>query len=431
MEFENPMKSGTIFFLMVFSQIACAASYVMMRDQDLSEQAQGVLKARVIDAKSANGETAYTLDNVKHLRPYSLTSMSNQTETLVLPGGYTSTPGPLVERAFVSVPGMSELAPYEEVLVFYHRRKDGAILPTQLQLGLFRRVELDANRNAYVRDISPSDPVLIDGLDLSAPREADLFEAFAAQSQTTSAYLKPEWRFEAINQTRIRPRFTQIIFTENNSPFRWFEFGAGTTVTWFLVPSNAASPTGTVAQTQSALASWTNDAGSTILYSYSGTTPSDPGNNSANGVNAVIQDDPEGDIAGSFNCASGGTLAVGGSFAFLTSTLFGGRPYNTSAEGFVITQDGAACFFNNFNGNAGRQVMAHELGHTLGFGHSCGDALSPACSSSTVLNDALMRAIAHSDSRDGSLRQDDQIGAAAVYPGTGGGVNLIFANGFE
>jgi hypothetical protein len=425
------MKIYAVSLFVAFSQFASAASYVMMRDQDLSAQAQGVLKARVISAKSANGETAYTLDNVQHLRSDASAKTSAPSEILVLPGGFSSTLGPIVERAFVKIPGMSQLAPYEEILVFYHRRKDGAIMPTQLQLGLFRRIELDSNRTAYVRDIAPADPILIDGLDLSAPREADAFEAYATQTIGVDAYLKPEWRSEANSKTTIRPKFTQIILTQNNNPFRWFEFSGGTTINWFLVPSSAASPTGTVAQTQSALASWTNDAGSTILYSYSGTTPSDPGNNSTNGVNAVIQDDPEGDIAGSFDCASGGTLAIGGSFAFLTSTQFGGRPYNTTAEGFVITQDGASCFFNNFSGNAGRQVMAHELGHTLGFGHSCGDANSPACASSAVFNDALMRASAHNDARDGSLRQDDQLGAATVYPGTGGGVNLIFANGFE
>jgi Metallo-peptidase family M12B Reprolysin-like len=179
---------------------------------------------------------------------------------------------------------------------------------------------------------------------------------------------------------------------------------------------------------QNAAAAWTNDAGSQISIPYTGTVASDPGNSSNNGVSAVVFDDPTSVIAGSFNCSSGGILAIGGPFFTGSTTAFAGQNFHTAIEGFVITQDGAACFYNGNSGLNGTEVLTHEIGHTLGLGHSCGDALSPACSTSAALDDAIMRASAHGDGRGGSIRSDDQAAALFLYPGANPN---LFKNGFE
>ncbi len=61
--------------------------------------------------------------------------------------------------------------------------------------------------------------------------------------------------------------------------------------------------------------------------------------------------------------------------------------------------------------------MAHELGHVLGIGHSCGDDASASCNE---LNDeAIMRALAHGDGRGAALNRDDRNAVRVLYPLTG------------
>jgi hypothetical protein len=81
--------------------------------------------------------------------------------------------------------------------------------------------------------------------------------------------------------------------------------------------------------------------------------------------------------------------------------MFRSQRYHESFEGDVVTNDGTECFLRN-NPAGAAEVFAHELGHTLGFGH----ATDPQ---------ALMFARAHDDGRGARMGDDDRSGASLFY----------------
>ena len=92
-----------------------------------------------------------------------------------------------------------------------------------------------------------------------------------------------------------------------------------------------------------------------------------------------------------------------------------GTDYYRRSRGYVCIRANTACVLNDNGGADGAELIAHEVGHVLALGHSCGDAGLPACSD-PVLNDALMRPSIHRDGRGAQLGADDRAGMALVYP---------------
>jgi len=147
---------------------------------------------------------------------------------------------------------------------------------------------------------------------------------------------------------------------------------------------------------------------------YGGLTGANGGLNNSDGVSTVLFNDPNGDIPGTFNCASGGIVAMT-IWRSSGTADFNGRTFGVMTEADTVVQDGAGCVLSRNNNAA--EVLAHELGHALGLAHPCGDAGLVSCVVNTLLNQALMRPILHGDGRGASLRTDDLAGIATPLPG--------------
>ena len=155
-------------------------------------------------------------------------------------------------------------------------------------------------------------------------------------------------------------------------------------------------PAASRAVVDAALAAWTNVPGASLVIQDGGLTTPSPF--AGCGTNRIVFNDPFNEITDPSSC--GGILAMGG---FCTSwgnpcdppssSVVNGTTFNRIVTGKVTVNNG-------WDGCAGwtpcnmAEVLTHEIGHTVGFGHS---ADSPA----------TMAATAHFDGRCAGLKSDD------------------------
>jgi hypothetical protein len=92
---------------------------------------------------------------------------------------------------------------------------------------------------------------------------------------------------------------------------------------------------------------------------------------------------------------------MSGPFFYMALRSDRGVQYHEIFEANIVINDGTQCLFQD-NPKGAEEIFAHELGHTLGFGHSADRG-------------ALMFAKAHNDGRGGRLQTDDRVGASKVY----------------
>ncbi len=163
-----------------------------------------------------------------------------------------------------------------------------------------------------------------------------------------------------------------------------------------------------------ALAAWTSVTGATIELVRGPTVEAAP--LFCDGLSQIIFNDPFDEMPSPVQCS--GVLALGG---YCTSTnpsdhdVVGGTTFVRITEGNITFNRGFGnCSFWNEANLA--EVATHEIGHTIGLGHSSEDDNEP----NPVLKEATMYYRAHFDGRGASLKTDDIAGVRSIYPGQDG-----------
>ncbi len=157
-----------------------------------------------------------------------------------------------------------------------------------------------------------------------------------------------------------------MTYSGDGDGVRWFSFADGVSTTIMATtPGQEGLDDGGAGAVSGAAQAWTNDAHSKILINYGGTEAQQITCTSGDDYqgNAVVFNDPCGDIEALNNCS--GTLAYGGPIFSTATEEFDGSPWHPAQKLFVVVNDGAQCVGAvNF-----AEVMTHEIGHGLGFGH--------------------------------------------------------------
>ncbi len=362
-----------------------------MTDEDLRDSSAAIVLGRVDAVSAAVGPAGEISTYVTIAVEEQIKGAFEPTLTVVVPGGTVGN----VSRVVGGAPAFHA---GERVLVFLrHRVADGALVPNGLALGkyaILRSPTGDIAQREFGRaaaaDVRPLGAFMesIRGISAGAPARRDPGDTAA---QRGSAQL-------------------HAAFLLAGTPARWTEPDRGSPVAYAIDPTGDAQcgPAASQEAATLALSAWSNAGGSLRLLDGGPAAPAPFA--VCDGVSTILFNDPFDEIGPLVNCT--GVLAIAGFCSTeVGGSIVNGIVFERITEGDVMLNKGLAdCPF--WNATSLAEVLTHELGHTIGLGHSSEDPdeLDP------LLRDATMYFRAHFDGRGATLRADDIAGVRALYP---------------
>jgi hypothetical protein len=377
-----------------------ATTLLLGGDDELADRAEAIVVARVVASTAASDRPA----TEHRIAVSQVLKGCVEAEAVVrVPGG--EAPGGL----HLHVWGAPELRIGEPVLLFLSTAGDGRWEVLDLAAGAFHQRQLGGRRIAW-RELGE---VLALGK-AGEPATVRDFDGFARWLEDRSRGVErpADYLLRLTGPAGKAAMAGKFSYLGGNRQ-RWEEFDRGEEVVWQAdLRGEPVLPGGGFGELQTAMQAWVDDPDTNIAYRYDGTTSFALGGlRFFDGINAILFSDRDGHSAGTFTCTEpgrgSGVLATAG-----TWTTNGGRIFRLIVGADIVVNDGASCWFTT--SARAEQVYAHELGHTLGLGHSCGDQRTPPCSN-PLLDEAVMRATAHGDGRGAQLGEDDRAAIRSLY----------------
>jgi PKD repeat protein len=395
---------------MLFAAVASATTIVMPSDEALIAKSPLIVEGTVVRTGPVAIDSRIWTETVVSVER-TLKGSAGATVTIREIGGE-------LDGRITKIFGSPQYGQGEAVLVFLTPTPRGDYQTTDLFVGKFSADATLDGRAMWVRDDATDHVQLLDAhfqpiANGNVQRDAAAFESFivqraAGRTAVPNTYGMQNPVLKSIVDRAIAPgRRATDFYTLIDPPtvYRWFNFDTGGSVNWYSYGTQPGYTGGGLNEIKTAMSSWNSYTGASIKYNYVGTETTFGGvQTSPNGVNEVLFNDPHADISGSWNPSTGGVVGLGG----FNGTSAGQKSWSHGTayaitEANLAIQDGVSPSAG-IPSNELAEIVAHEFGHTLGFGHSA---------DSTALMYYMVTGLGP------SLRADDEAAATYLYPGTG------------
>ena len=376
--------------------VATASSRVVA-DDVLARASAAAVHGRVVAVESswdATADTIYTYVTLDILWAWGLPGSPARIVVKQL-GGVVD------DLAFV-VGGQAHFAVGEECVVFLDvRPRDRTLSVAGLESGKWTLTASTDAGTAMALEIRGADPSTVVSRDYRSVAQLHALAALTGgRASAAGAVLTPSAGTPSNDSGRAGAAFTLL---SPNTPARWHEADAGATV--YLDTQSGGHPQidgGGLTQLSRAAGMW-GSAGSLPLRAgdqrgprcFNNSEPSD-------GRISISYGDPCGEIAD-----ESWSLAIGGAYYSSSDVRsVNGVSYWKIIKGMIVT-DNAEWKYSGMSTGCYEELVAHELGHAIGFGHA---AARPALMYPAITGDC--------GGRSGSipLSSDDLAGMAALYP---------------
>ena len=386
-----------------------ATTFVLMDEHELAAASTAVVSGWVTGVEAHADPLNGGVNTYVSIEPTAILSGVLPEGEIVLRERGGQVPG-RVEKIF----GAPEYTIGEQVVVFLSQDADGSLHTTAMAMGKYT-VQKPRGAAATVSRHLGAEVTVFDRAtarlrEHAAPDVADLgqFEEHVRAAhhlpRRAGSHRRPV-RLIPPEIGRTVPHNYESPFTYLGNPSRWFEPDFGQPVLYQIDASGDArnGPLASRTAVDSAFAAWTGVPNSSLVLGDGGWLAAPLPFSGCAGSSRIVFNDPFDEMTDPSGC--GGILAIGGYCSSAETATVNSTAFQRITLGKVVFNNGwEQCDIWNACNLA--EVATHEIGHTIGLGHSNDDT-------------ATMAAVAHFDGRCAGLGSDDVTAVQFIYPAGG------------